>query len=132
MSANIIVRDVLVERLSPGIRPEWRVVKTQRTTDRIPKTTIVFRQKRITKEPAAPGASRRAYFEVVIASPLDDTGAAEERLDDEIIDFLNACDAADNVVWEEAEKGIWSDQNPAPCYLVTLYITYNKEGNNHG
>jgi hypothetical protein len=124
---DVNVREVLLQRLTPGIPKTWRIVPTQRSVDKVGKTTLVVRQQRITKDPDAPAAGRRAFFDFVIACPLDATGAAELRLDDEVIDFLNAVDAAANVVWTEAEKGIWSDAIPSPAYVVSLFITYERK-----
>jgi len=123
---NTIVRDELITRIRPGIKREWRLVDTQRVVDRVNRITLVVRQSRIEKDPANPARSRRAFFELVLASPLDATGAAELELDDELVDFLSAIDSAKNVVWDTATKGIWSDAIPAPCYVITCWITYTK------
>lgn len=122
---EIIVRDVFLDRIRPALRKSWRVEKTQRTIGKLSRVTLVIRQVRIERDPEVPKSNRRVYFELVLASPLDETGAAELELDDEIVTFLTALDGAVNVRWESAIKGIWSDQNPAPVYVVSAYMTYS-------
>lgn len=126
MSDNVIIREVLLERLEPAIPSTWRVVSRQRTVDKVNKTTLVVRQARIEKDPAAPATTRRAFFDLVLAVPLSTGEAGEDRLDDDVVDLLAGIDEAPGVVWETATKGIWSDANPDPCYVVSLYIVYNK------
>jgi hypothetical protein len=122
---EIIVRDLLLERIQSAIDPKWRLVSTQRTLSRITKTTLVVRQTRIERDPDAPRSNRRAYFDLVLACPLEDTGSAEVKMDDDLVTFLTGLDQARNVRWESATKGIWSDQYPAPCYVVSVYTTYS-------
>lgn len=124
-TGEIIIRDVLLERIQPAIRKGWRVERTQRTIGRISRTTLVVRQVRIERDPDAPRSNRRAFFDLVIACPLDETGAAEVALDDQVVTFLTGLDKARNVHWETATKGIWSDAHPAPCYVVSVFITYS-------
>lgn len=125
---DVIIRDELVKALEPALpRSRWHFVTTQRTVDVVTKPTVVLRQERIERDPASPSTIRRAFFALVLASELDDTGAAEAKLDDEVVDILGILDDLAGVVWTTCSKGIWSEQNPSPCYVVELSVPYGKQ-----
>lgn len=128
-----IIRDVVLDQLRPHIprgRRGWALIETQRTVDKIVKTTAVLRQERIERDPAAPAVARRAFFTLLVASPLEDPGPAEHALDDAVVDLLGALDDIPGLTWTTCTKGIWADEYPAPTYAIELWITYTKEQDN--
>jgi hypothetical protein len=129
----VIIRDVLLDALRPHIprgRKGWALIETQRTVDKIARTTVVLRQERIERDPAAPAVARRAFFTLLVASPLEDPGAAEHAMDDAIVDLLNALDGIGNLTWTTCTKGVWADEYPAPTYAIEIWTTYTKEQDN--
>lgn len=126
MMVDVIIRDELVALLKPKIPKRYAFVEVQRTVDNIVKPTVVLRQERIERDPTAPARIRRAFFTIVLASPLDDTGAAERTLDDDVVEIINKLDEVEGLVWTTCTKGVWSEENPAPCYAVELWIPYSK------
>jgi hypothetical protein len=136
-STDTNIRQVVVDELEPrlkgimprrrGSRPGWQFLDTQRSVDTFQVPTVILRQVRIEREPTQPRQARRAYFELVVASPLEDTGKAEHDLDDLIVDVLGAVDAvpgAVGLVWTTCTKGVWSDEYPAPAYVIELWTPY--------
>lgn len=126
---DTVIRDELLNALKPRLKSrmprKWQLKETQRTTDTFTVPTVILRQVRIEREPTQPKRARRAYFELVVASELEDTGAAESQLDDLIIDVLGAIDDVPGLlVWTTCTKGVWSDEYPAPCYVIEMWTPY--------
>lgn len=123
MSAN--VRDYLKTELTPLIPSTWRIIPEQRMPDTITKTTVVLKHLRITRLPAAPIGSLDNSVVITIADPHKETAAAENALDDNVLELVTAIDGHDNISWSLAEK-----VNVNDTYLgwdITVAVTTQKE-----
>lgn len=121
---DTIIRDVVLAELKPRLPRKWALKDTQRTVDSLATTTAILRQQRIEREPAEPKRSRRAFFELVVAVPLEDTGPAELELDDRIVDVLGTLDSIEGLTWTSCTKGVLTEDYPAPCYLVEFWAPF--------
>lgn len=122
-----IPRKVLADSLKPILPPDWAIIPSGRTIDAVPTTTVQLKQLSIIRTPAAPASNHTIEFVVTIAAPEQKTQAAEDRLDDQVVDLLHAFDDL-QIAWTEARKVSVTDRRLG--YDITLTITSQKEQNN--
>jgi hypothetical protein len=117
-------RLVLQGMLRPLLPRAWRIVPSQQTVlDTLSTTTVILKQLRMERHPAAPQGAHLVHFVVTIASPLPATEKAEDDVDDKINTLLHAIDSL-GIAWTSAEK-VLSDQSLA--YDITLSLTSTKK-----
>lgn len=118
-------RKQLAETLRPLLPSSWRVVDSERSLDRNDRTTVIVRQREITKNPAAPKASRIVQFVLTIVSRYVGPDNAEDDLDSTVPTLLNTLDGVDGLRWDTAEKVEVGDSRLG--YDITVYVTTTKE-----
>lgn len=111
-------RTVLAEALAEGL-PEtytdpsgraltYRVTGFQRQLDRVDSRTLMVWQDRLT--PQGIGTDRAAVtLTVWVLTPFDTSPAADDDLDDALLDVLNVLHGRRDFVWTDAERGVLAD-----------------------
>lgn len=89
--------------LKPLLPRTWKIVPNARSVDSVPTTVVQIRLLEVTKLPQAPVALHQHTFRLTISAPQEKQQAAEDRLDDDLIVFLNALDEA-RIRWDTATK----------------------------
>ncbi len=127
MAATLIVRDWLLERIKPLGSRTWKWIETQRTIDRPTGTTVILKQTEI--RPGTPAHSvRDVDYTLALIVPNQNTGQAEHRLDDNVLDFLNQLDTVEGLVWTRAVKVVAQlAGGEFPAYDIYLTVSIQKE-----
>lgn len=118
-------RKQLAEELTAALPDTWRVIPEQRSVDPQNRNVVIVKQQTLTKNPAAPNASRIIRFTLTLVSRYVDIEKAEDDLDITLPILLAAIDGIQNLRWEEAEKVAIDDTRLG--YDVTVYAPTNKE-----
>lgn len=125
---DIIVRDWLVEQLTPLLPRKWNIVPVQRNVDTLSTTTVILKQQSIARLPEAPQGARVVEYLMTVAVPNQDTARGEAQLDDDVITLLDAIDQIGSALkWTTAQKVVLSDQFPAYDITLTIPYTHSKE-----
>lgn len=116
-----LAREQLAAQLRPLLPKSWRIVTTHESVDNLDVPVVKIKQKTIDRVPAAP-AGRRVNVSFVVtidASHVAQTQAAEDELDDTVLELIVALDAI-GTAWTRAEKVI--DDNRL-AYDIDLSLT---------
>jgi hypothetical protein len=99
-------RAQLADALTPLCPPAWQIITDERPRDDNGRTRLVLSQRTI--DPAGDGARKNLPigFEATVTVPGGDLEAAENRLDDEILEFVHALTVA-HIKWTTATKAIY-------------------------
>ncbi|MGO2658425.1 MAG: hypothetical protein ACTH9T_04840 [Mycetocola reblochoni] len=117
-------RHQLAAALTPLLPPTWRIVPYERSIDRPSSVVVMLKQSTITRHPSAPDGAHLVEFVVTIISPHEDNAAAEDQLDDGVIELTHALDDA-GLGWDTATKVSFADRFMA--YDIAVNITTTKE-----
>lgn len=125
---QILIRRHVARLLKDVLDPlDYRIEPNQRIPDRISRPTAILKQQRIGRAiqdgTVIPGG-RIAGFVLTLATKYETTVSAENALDDNVVDLLNAIDGIPNLRWTSAEKRILSEATNAPCYDVELEFVF--------
>lgn len=93
----------LKAKLTPLLPKTWQVVDNARSIDNVPTTVVQIRLLEVSKLPQAIAAKHQLTYRVTITAPGELNQTAENRLDDDLITFLSALDAA-HIMWGTATK----------------------------
>jgi hypothetical protein len=115
----------LKAKLAPLLPKTWRVVDNARSIDSVPHTVVQIRLLEVSKLPQAPGARHLLSYRLTITAPGESNQAAENRLDDDLLTFLTALDAA-HIRWDTASKVEVGDMRRIG-YDITITATGNKK-----
>lgn len=121
---DVNVRQDVIKKLKPLLPKKWLIKPFNDLPDEVTTTSVVLSLQRYTRTKAAPRTSRTATFILTIVTPLTIPGPADDGLDDDVMDLLNAIDAvADtNLTWSSAERGVASGR---PGFDITLDYPFN-------
>jgi hypothetical protein len=99
---------------SAGIRPwlaeqlelptAWHVIPEQRMPETIARITVVIKHRRIEKLPEAPIGHLRHEVTLTVADPHTDVAAAEDALDEAVVELIGTLDGHPSISWSDAEK----------------------------
>lgn len=119
--ADVNVRNYIVAALTPLLPKRWKIKGFNSLPDDIAVPHVILVFQRYTRSTIAPRAWRNAEFVLTIVTPKTDPGVADDALDDEVIDLLNAIDqlAETNLTWTTAERG---EAGSRPGFDISLTI----------
>lgn len=102
--SHVTARAHLRDQLEPLLPTGWRLIPYQRMPRTIDQPTVLV--KHISFEPLsqAPIGSLSNGLVVTIADPHADQEAAEDALDQAVLELCSALDALPTVLWTEAQK----------------------------
>lgn len=128
---NINVRkDILIEQLKPLLPAKWKLIPYNTNLDELSQTVVMISIQSIERAPAAPQSHRLYSATLTILTPLSiGTERADDGIDDDLIDLLNAVDELPNVKWTKAERGLGNNSNNLG-FDITLEVTYRKDSTN--
>lgn len=116
--------------LQSGIRPllpkSWLIKPTSAKTDNVDATVVQFQQVRIEKLAQAPRGKLAIEFLMTIKSGKEQTQAAENDLDTEIVDLLFALTRA-GFLWRDCDKRLFDNQTRLGYELTVTVTTEPKE-----
>lgn len=111
--------------LQQGIRPHlpkgWLIKPTSAKTDNVSATVVQFQQTRVEKMPQAPRGKLAIEFLMTIKSGKEQTQAAENDLDDAVVQLLHALTKA-GFLWRDCDKALFDNQTRMG-YQLTVTIT---------
>ena len=124
--ADYNVRQLVISHLKPLLPKKWMVKEFNALPDEITTTSVVLVFQSYSRTSIAPRAARTATFVLTIVTPQSIPGAADNALDDDLIDLLNAIDAIaeTGLTWTTAERGVASNR---PGFDITLTIAFPLE-----
>lgn len=108
MSDNT-VRDFLTAELVPLLPRSWKWSPNERNLDRLARTTVIWRQRRLLRLEQAPIGSLRVEGILTIVAATQDIAKAEDRLDDELLELCTALDGLVQLGWTDATKVVVDD-----------------------
>jgi hypothetical protein len=99
-----VPRIELAEKLAPTLPAAWRVITLVGEADNADTTTLRLSQLTLRRIPKAPRSrSVEVVFEAVLTVPNESVAHAEDRLDDELVEWLVAVTAL-GLTWSEFTK----------------------------
>lgn len=120
------VRKQLFEQLQAYLPKRKYTLRPNNTAlEQIAKPTILVKQMAIRPAPEAPNGCLEVTFVVTLASPITSPQAAEDALDDDVLELLAALDNDGISIWAEARKVISDDRYLA--YDIDLTTTTVKD-----
>ncbi len=122
MSADTTVRAYLVQELN--LPDEWTVIAEQRFPETVSRTTVIVQHTRIEPLPEAPLGHLRHTLTLSVIDPHTDIAAAEDALDEALVEVIQALDTHASISWTEAEKVVHADRYVA--WNITVTVITNK------
>ena len=124
--ADVNVRNYIINQLKPLLPKKWLVKAFNALPDKITTTSVVLVFESYARTTVAPRGPRTANFTLSIVTPQTIPGAADDALDDDVIDLLNAIDtlAETGLRWTTAVRGVASGQ---PGFDIGLSIPIQLE-----
>ena len=113
------VRAFILEQLA--LPDEWRQIPEQHVPEVIDRETVVVKHTRIEKLPEAPVGHLRHEVILAVFIPNRDLARAEDRLDEAVLELLQAIDGHAQINWREAEKVV-SSGNQYPGWELSLTV----------
>lgn len=126
---DINVRNDLIGKIKPLLPKAWRLIPYGTNLDTLDTTCVMVTIQSIERHPAAPMSHRLYSATFTILQPLTAPGRADDALDDDVIDLLNAIDQLKNVKWTKAERGLGNNGNNLG-FDITIEVPYGKDANN--
>lgn len=115
-------RQQLLDVLQPLLPAHWQVVADERQRDDVDATSVLLSQRTIERHPQAGTGVHLVGFTVTVTVPGTQLDTAEDRLDDDLDQFLWTLDEA-GIVWEQATKAIYGDKAPRLGYQLGLQVS---------
>lgn len=104
MSDNTTVREWLEDALKPVLPSGWRIIPNQRIPETIDRITVVIKHIRIAPLAEAPKGHLSNDVIITVADPHTDQARAEDALDDEVLELVNALQTIAGITWTGADK----------------------------
>lgn len=105
MSADeTTVRGYIRAQLAPSWPSSWRFVPFQSMPQTIDTTTVILKHEAIDPDPKLPVGQVRNRVILTVADPHEGIEAAEDALDDAVVDLLTSLDGHRTIGWTSAEK----------------------------
>lgn len=114
-------RLVLQRKIKPLLPSRWLIKPTSDKADNVATTVVQFQQVSIAKLQQAPRGKLAIEFVMTIKSGMQQTQAAENDLDDDVLELLHALSAS-NVIWRDCNK-VRFDNQTRLGYELTVTIT---------
>lgn len=121
------VRSELAAALKPLLPAKTKIIDSPRSIDGLEanKPVVMLYRETVEKAPNAIGDYFNT-FAIWVISPGIDPVRAEDALDDQLDDLIQALDQISWLNWQSAERSVFGD-NQAPAYKVKLTVVTNKE-----
>jgi len=129
--APVTVRSTVMAALKPLLPKSWALFEYNTNLDEITVPTVVLSFERYERSKVAPRAIRSATFVLTIVQPMIHPGPADDALDADVIDLLNALDdiaeGVATVVWTTAVRGVAFGRPGFDITLTVPNIQINQE-----
>lgn len=112
------VRAYLIEQLD--LPDTWQVIPEQRFPETLSTTTVVLQHTRVEPLAEAPRGHIRNEVVLSVLTARQDIAAAEDELDDAVLEVLSSLDGHSTISWTGAEKVMHRDTYPA--WNITLTV----------
>lgn len=109
MSADLTVREQLVEHLMPLLPATWVVVPYSRNLDSPSRPTLMVHATTIRRAPAAPQGALETEYTLTVIEPQADPTRAQGALDDELLQLITALEAIPYLMWDSAEPVLFQE-----------------------
>lgn len=116
------LRAELRKRLQPILPPDYVLRPNATPLDTITRPTLQLKQLALEPSREAPQGNLAVEFILTLASPLTAPQAAEDALDDDVVELLAALDRIEWVAWTRAEKVVTGRAEAYLAYDVTLTV----------
>lgn len=127
---NINVRQDLIAQLKPLLPPKWKLIPYATNLDELSSTVVMISIQSIERSKEAPQSQRTYSSTLTILTPLQiGTERADDAIDDDVIDLLDAIDKLERVKWTKAERGLGNNANNLG-FDITLEVLYRKDPDN--
>lgn len=128
---NINVRkDILIAQLKPLLPKKWKLIPFTTNLDDLSTTVVMVSIQSIERSAQAPQSHRTYSSTLTILTPFAvGTERADDSIDDDVIDLLDAIDKLDAIKWTKAERGLGNNSNNLG-FDITLEVLYRKETSN--
>jgi len=121
---DIKIREHIIAGLKPLLPKKWALQPFSGVPDNIAVPTVILSLQSYSRAAIAPRAARTASFVLTVLEPKIAPGPADDALDDDLLDLLNAIDLLGEnaaITWSTAERGTASGQ---PGFDITTTFTY--------
>lgn len=104
----------------------WAHFPDARTLDAITKPTLQLVRTKVQPSPAAPRSGvRLSTFSLQVIAPEN---ASDDQLEDWLEEVLAALDEVTDIIWTEAERGVWpATEATNPAYSIPFTRNTTKE-----
>lgn len=121
------VRSDFAEFLTPLLPKDWRIVPFNTALDVTDRPVVMLIQKTVERAPEAPIGALKVGFSVLVIQPRTEPGAADDALDDDLMDVALAINKLKHVTFVRAERSTWNDTNPAWDITAEYYASSETE-----
>lgn len=115
-----LARLTLARTLRPLLPKGWKVEASSKAVDKINAPVVQLRQTGIARLQQGGGRVYAITFLATITAPHEGTQAAEDALDDGVLELVGALSTA-GVMWSDCNKVLTSDQKQL-AYDITITI----------
>ena len=121
------MRKFLTTTLKPLLPASWKWVATERNVDVTDATTVQWKQNTIEPLPEAPNSFLGVTGVLTVSTPHTDIDAAENALDDAVLELVHDIQRVQGIVFRDARKVALSETGPLGYDLTLTVITKKKE-----
>lgn len=121
------VRSWLAGEIAPLLPEDWRIVPGISSVKTLLVPAVYFEFTQLEKVSELPTGHARAVFDLIVVDPRTDLTAAEDQVDDHLVDLVLALDGHQQINWTGARKESIAEQFFGWRVALTVLTSISKE-----
>jgi len=117
------LRTGVTDALKPLLPATWQIVPFAKNLDAITRPVVMLQLEEVQRHPDAPNGARLITYSLLIIEPKNDPGPADDSLDANVINLIDAIDKTPGLRWTSAKRVVAFE---SPAFDITLMFDATK------
>ena len=116
------LRTGVTDALKPLLPEAWQIIPFSKNLDTITRPVVMLQLEEVQRHKDAPNGARLVTYTLTVIEPKTDPGPADDSLEANLIDLLNAIDKSPGLAWSGAKRVVAHESNPAFDITLTYSV----------